>query len=193
MRVADVGAGAGYFAFKLSSLVGDGGQVYATETDPDMVRHLEKEKKKRGNLNLQVVHVDGRQRHKLQLKPLTVDVILLVNLFYPFYNSMSGEAEKFLAECHAALVSGGRVVLTNDKIRPSRGECAKYQEHLCGDLLLEAVKELAQKKFEIVKEHIIGDSFDEGNNEGPGYLLVLKKREGLLLDVADHSISYLSK
>ena len=38
--VADVGAGSGYFTFRLASRVGEKGRVYAVDTSPDMILHM---------------------------------------------------------------------------------------------------------------------------------------------------------
>jgi arsenite methyltransferase len=39
-RVADLGAGGGYFTFRLADAVGPAGRVYAVDVDPDMVEYL---------------------------------------------------------------------------------------------------------------------------------------------------------
>ena len=38
--VADIGAGSGYFTFRLSSPVGEKGRIYAVDTSPDMILHM---------------------------------------------------------------------------------------------------------------------------------------------------------
>ena len=38
--IADIGAGSGYFTFRLPHRVGDKGRVYAVDISPDMIRHL---------------------------------------------------------------------------------------------------------------------------------------------------------
>jgi len=38
--IADIGAGSGYFAFRLAHHVGDKGRVYAVDVSPDMILHL---------------------------------------------------------------------------------------------------------------------------------------------------------
>jgi arsenite methyltransferase len=38
--IADIGAGTGYFTFRLSHFVGDKGKVIAVDVSPDMIRHL---------------------------------------------------------------------------------------------------------------------------------------------------------
>ena len=38
--IADIGAGSGYFTFRLAHHVGDKGKVYAVDVSPDMIRHI---------------------------------------------------------------------------------------------------------------------------------------------------------
>ena len=38
--IADIGAGTGYFTFRLAHFLGDKGKVYAVDVSPDMVRHV---------------------------------------------------------------------------------------------------------------------------------------------------------
>ncbi len=39
-RIADIGAGSGYFAFRLARHVGEAGRVYAVDVNPDMIIHM---------------------------------------------------------------------------------------------------------------------------------------------------------
>jgi ubiquinone/menaquinone biosynthesis C-methylase UbiE len=57
-RVADLGAGGGYFTFRLAEAVGDTGRVYAVDVDSDMVDHLSQQARERGASNVSVVRAE---------------------------------------------------------------------------------------------------------------------------------------
>ena len=54
-RVADLGAGGGYFTFRLAEAVDTSGRVYAVDVDDDMVRYLGRRVDERGAANVSVV------------------------------------------------------------------------------------------------------------------------------------------
>ena len=54
-RVADLGAGGGYFTFRLAEAVGESGRVYAVDVDDDMTDYLAEQALERGAANVAVV------------------------------------------------------------------------------------------------------------------------------------------
>jgi arsenite methyltransferase len=57
-RVADLGAGGGYFTFRLAEAVGESGRVYAVDVDDDMVGDLTRQMRERGASNVSVVRAE---------------------------------------------------------------------------------------------------------------------------------------
>jgi ubiquinone/menaquinone biosynthesis C-methylase UbiE len=57
-RVADLGAGGGYFTFRLADAVGADGRVYAVDVDEDMIRYLSRRAAKQGYANVEVVRAE---------------------------------------------------------------------------------------------------------------------------------------
>ena len=55
-RVADLGAGGGYFTFRLADAVGPTGRVYAVDVDADMIEYLKKRAADGGYENVEVIH-----------------------------------------------------------------------------------------------------------------------------------------
>jgi ubiquinone/menaquinone biosynthesis C-methylase UbiE len=57
-RVADLGAGGGYFTFRLAEAVGESGHVYAVDVDDDMIGDLNRQVRERGASNVSVVRAE---------------------------------------------------------------------------------------------------------------------------------------
>lgn len=87
-QVADIGAGGGYFTFRLADAVGASGRVYAVDVDTDMVEYLENKAREKGYENVQVILAkDGDPL----LPEAQVDVIFISNT----YHHLSERAEYF--------------------------------------------------------------------------------------------------
>ena len=53
--IADIGAGSGYFTFRLAHHVGDKGKVYAVDISPDMILHLNRRIRELKAMNVTVL------------------------------------------------------------------------------------------------------------------------------------------
>ncbi|MGH8906543.1 MAG: class I SAM-dependent methyltransferase [Egibacteraceae bacterium] len=77
-RVADLGAGAGYFTLRLARAVGPSGVVYAVDTDEDLPRVLAAKASRRGLDNVVTVEAGPED----PCLPEAVDLVLLVNTYH---------------------------------------------------------------------------------------------------------------
>ena len=87
--VADIGAGTGYFSFRLAALV-PAGRVYAVDIQPEMLDIIHKRMQRRSVRN--VVPVQGEPDDPV-LPDRAVDAVLLVDAYHEFaypYEMMSG-------------------------------------------------------------------------------------------------------
>jgi ubiquinone/menaquinone biosynthesis C-methylase UbiE len=100
--VADIGAGTGYFTFRMSSLVPQG-KVLAVDIQQEMIDLLEKNKVKKKAPNVETIL--GTFSNP-RLPAGSVDLVLLVDAYHEF--SHPREMMEVIA---AALKSGGRVAL----------------------------------------------------------------------------------
>jgi len=107
MRVADVGAGSGYYSWRIAERVGAGGTVYAVDIQPEMVRLLQQQMTQRGAANVKAIlgtSTDPR------LPEATLDLVLMVDVYheleYPY---------EMLDSITRALKSGGRLVFVEFK------------------------------------------------------------------------------
>jgi ubiquinone/menaquinone biosynthesis C-methylase UbiE len=99
--VADVGAGTGYFSFRISRVVKQG-KVFAVDIQPEMLSVIEKRK---GQLKVDNVVALRGSETEANLPENSVDVALLVDVYHEF--SFPGEMMLSLVK---ALKPGGRVV-----------------------------------------------------------------------------------
>lgn len=83
MAVADIGAGSGYHALRLSPAVGRGGVVYAEDINESYVAGLKREADRRGLSNIRIV-VGTPQDPKLP--PDGVDRAVLVHMYHEIEN-----------------------------------------------------------------------------------------------------------
>ncbi len=110
-RVADIGAGTGYFAVRLARAVPEG-TVFAADIAPKMVEHLGARAKAENLTNMRAVQA-GEDSPRL---PEPVDVILLVNT----YHHIEKRADYF-RKLKASLKPGGRVAIIDFKLDAPQG------------------------------------------------------------------------
>jgi len=109
-RVADIGAGTGYFTFPVAQAVGPTGHVLALDIAPEMLEYLDMRVKaqKAGNIALRKVTSDDPQ-----LAPGSVDTILMVDAIH-YVKDRTSYAKKLLP----GLAPGGRLVIIDYIPRP---------------------------------------------------------------------------
>jgi ubiquinone/menaquinone biosynthesis C-methylase UbiE len=100
--VADIGAGSGYFTFRLSKKVGPKGKVLAVDIQPEMLDIIRKRMKKGKVENVEPV-LGTENDPKLPAK--SVDLILLVDVYHEF-----SEPYEMTQAMVKALKPGGRLV-----------------------------------------------------------------------------------
>jgi FkbM family methyltransferase len=101
--VADVGAGAGYFTWRMAKRVGPQGKVYANDIQPRMLELLRKNMEQRKVTNVETV-LGAEDDPKLPFGQ--IDLVLLTDVYHEF-----SSPQKMLQGMRAALKSDGRLVL----------------------------------------------------------------------------------
>lgn len=102
MVIADVGAGEGYFTFRLAQRVGEYGKIYANDIDKDKLSVIQKRCEEDGIKN--VTTILGQKNDPL-LPQGEMDLVLMVNLFNYLENP-----ELFLRNIKNSLKSQARMV-----------------------------------------------------------------------------------
>jgi SAM-dependent methyltransferase len=105
MRVADLGAGTGYFSRHLAAVVGEGGTVFAVDTEPNLVAYLRERSEKEGIAN--VIPILGSADNP-RLPAGGSDLILIVDT----YHHIDGRVAYF-QRLRRALAPNGRVAIVD--------------------------------------------------------------------------------
>ena len=110
-RVADLGAGTGYFSARLASMLPQG-RVYAVDIEPDMVRYLEARAKRENLRNL--IAVEGTPDNPRL--PEKVDMILLVDVYHHIE-----DRARYFRVLRGALRPGGRIAIIDFTLDSPQG------------------------------------------------------------------------
>lgn len=107
MTVVDVGAGTGYYSWRMAKQVGGSGVVYAVDIQPEMLELLERQVKHRGVRNVKPVLGTATDP---RLAGASLDLALLVDVYHELEYP-----HEMLAAIVRALKPGGRVVFVEYK------------------------------------------------------------------------------
>jgi ubiquinone/menaquinone biosynthesis C-methylase UbiE len=100
--IADIGAGSGYYTFRIAPLVPDG-QVMAVDIQPEMIAFLEAKEQELG-LNNVTAHLGTIEN--TQLDPESIDAALMVDAYHEF-----SHPREIMESIFTALRPDGRVFL----------------------------------------------------------------------------------
>ncbi len=103
MTVADVGAGIGYFSWRIARRVGPEGRVLAVEIQPEMLERLGVEMRKRNISNVRSIL--GTPVDPI-LPAQSVDLVLMVDVYHEFRHP-----EEMVAKIRKSLKQDGRMVV----------------------------------------------------------------------------------
>lgn len=103
MRVADVGAGTGFYTLLMSEAVGSEGWAYAIDIAPAFIQHLGQLIAAKNVSNATPVFCTDRS---ICLPPDSIDLAFICDVYHHFEYPMDT-----MASIHRALRSGGRVVV----------------------------------------------------------------------------------
>ncbi len=153
--VADIGAGSGYFTFRMSPLVGEG-VVYATDIQPEMLEIIRE--RAREDTALNVMPVLGTIEH-CGLEPNSVDVVLFVDAYHEF-----SHPREMMRSIVTALKPNGRVLLVEFRAEDP-------------EVLIKARHKMTEQQARL-EMLAVGLEFVENNAVLPQqHLLVFRKRD----------------
>jgi len=148
--VADLGAGGGYFTWRLADAVGESGRVYAVDVDSEMTSHIEEQSQEEGYANVQPILAEFDD-------PLIpeggVDLIFTCNTYHHF------EArEEYFRRVAKYLRPGGRLAIIEhtsegwtQRLFPhfTEPEVIRAEMEAAGYRLVEAFDYLDRQSFQV--------------------------------------------
>ena len=138
-HTADVGAGTGYMSVRMARRVGEGGRVYASDVQPQMIALLKQRLSREGVTN--VMPILGAPDDP-RLPASAIDLVLMVDVYHEF-----SEPQKMLRAIRAALKPTGRLVLLEYRKEDPRVPIREEHKMSVADARLE----LEAESFRFVK------------------------------------------
>lgn len=160
--VVDLGCGSGYFTWKLSSSVGEGGRVIAEDIRSLPLGFLWVRTVLRRERNVTIVHGEPDDPHL----PARANAVLVANTYHEFTDSRS-----VLVHVRQALVPGGKLAVVDRKPNSTDvGSPDNSSHEISADHVEE---ELRQANFEIVRRQ--DDFIEKDPDNETWWLLVARK------------------
>ena len=163
-RIADVGAGDGFYSLQLAGVVAPGGRITATDIDSAGLARLRTKIESGKVVNVDVVL--GKADDPL-LEPGAFDAVLIRNAYHEM-----AEHQTILRHIHAALKPGGRLVVA-EPIRENHRKMSRSEQvalhHIASEFV---VSDLLAAGFEIRRRDESFDPFTDMKNPG-GYWLIV--------------------
>jgi ubiquinone/menaquinone biosynthesis C-methylase UbiE len=141
-RVADVGAGSGFFTVRLARAVGATGRVFAVDINPRLVHELGERVTREKLQNIEVITGEPADPHL----PGSLDAVLIVNAYHEM-----DEHQVMLDRIRQALKLEGRLVIV-EPIARIREKTSRAEQRANHEIAIEYVLEdLRQAGFRIVE------------------------------------------
>jgi ubiquinone/menaquinone biosynthesis C-methylase UbiE len=166
-RIADVGAGEGFYTFRIAKAVGSTGRVTAVDVNEKYLEKLRERLKQDNITNVDVVvgAVDDPP-----LSPNSFDAVLIYNAYHEMTTP-----EPILKAIFMALKPGGRLVMSeplHDNVR-SATRAEQVKDHEIGPNFVQ--QELQAAGFEVIEQRPDFLAFTSPGHKGGFWLMVARK------------------
>jgi ubiquinone/menaquinone biosynthesis C-methylase UbiE len=101
--ILDFGCGSGTYAIPAARIVGEQGRVYALDKDKEALDELMQKAESADLKNIDRIETSGEL--EIELTDESVDVVLLFDVFHPFYFPQAGDRRKLLGEIYRIMKS----------------------------------------------------------------------------------------
>lgn len=159
-RIADIGAGTGFFSLMFAELVGENGQVFAVDIGPRFLEHISSKAAEQGLVNLTPV-LAGSQRSNLPLD--SIDLAFVCDTYHHFEHP-----GPTLESIHRALAENGELFVIDFERIPGKSR-DWVLDHVRADKATFRA-EIEACGFEFVEEIAI-------SNFAENYLLKFRKKQ----------------
>ncbi len=140
--VADLGAGGGYFSFKLAQAVGDEGKIYAVDISKKSISFIQNKAKEKGITNVETVLATFNDS---QLKDKSVDVVFIRNAYHDFHNRVP-----YFKKLKSVFKGNGRLIVID--YEPNKlGFIRRQFGHALQEDIIKT--ELKQAGYELLESH----------------------------------------
>ncbi len=139
-RVADLGAGTGYFSARIAKRIPEG-KLFAVDIEPDMLRYLE-ERAHREHLHVLVPILASAETPNL---PEPVDVVLVVDTYHHIDNRIT-----YFANLRGSLAANGRLAIVDFKADAPKGPPLEHRispEKVTAELIAAGYSLVATHQF----------------------------------------------
>lgn len=160
-RIADIGAGGGYFTFKLASRVGPGGKVYAVDINQRLLDGIRQRADRDGLDQIQPILGAPDDPHL----PHGLDAILVVKAYHEFR-----QYDDMLAAMFQALRPGGRLVIIDGEASEGRERDAYSSLHRVPESIVRT--EAERRGFQLAERR---EDFFDPNESRPLFFLVFER------------------
>lgn len=127
-RVADVGAGSGYFTFRLAERVGPEGRVYAVDISKVDVEKIRERAKRDALVQIEAIF---SAKDDPQLPAESLDAILVVNAYHEMR-----EFDAMMQGFYRALKPGGRLGIIDDTAEAGKPRSYYFDRHKISETLV---------------------------------------------------------
>jgi len=139
--IADIGAGSGYFTFRLAHHVGNNGRVYAVDVSPDMILHINRRIRELNVTNVISILADADD-------PLLSDATVNRFFFCDSWHHIENQ-RKYLTLMKRMLKPGGQIIMIDFQKRDMPFGPPLEMKIAREDL----IQEMENNGFRLVKEH----------------------------------------
>lgn len=160
--VADVGAGGGYFTFRLAARVGQKGKVYAEDILKEEVTKIRTRAAKEGLAQIEAILGTSNDP---RLPPESLDVVLVVNAYHEMR-----EHDAMLQGMYRGLKPGGLLAIIDAPANPGKARESYFKNHRIPEQLVR--EDAARNGFHFVRQE---PGFNPPDNDRNYFFLIFEK------------------